>query len=79
MLKSLRIIKNRDGGLTVGYPAQMGRDKTWHDVVEPKSESLREEIDRRVLADYARAVKQIEAEEAEEAEPAEVAPEPSPS
>ncbi len=68
VLKSLRIITDREGALTVGYPAQMGRDKTWFDVVEPKSETLREEIARRVIAEYERVIKELEAEQKAEAE-----------
>ncbi|MFQ5893793.1 MAG: septation protein SpoVG family protein, partial [Nitrospinota bacterium] len=84
VLRSLRVIKDREGELTVAYPAQVGRDKTWYDVVEPKSESLRGEIARRVLAEYARVVEQTEVAEAPQAEPveaspAEGAPEPAPA
>lgn len=67
VLRSIRVLKDREGNLTVAYPAQMGRDKTWYDVVEPKSDSLRGEIDRRVIAEYNRAVEELEAaQEAEE-------------
>lgn len=74
VLRSLRIIKDRDDGLSVAFPTQMARDKTWQDIVEPKSESLREEVSRRVLAEYARAIARIEAAEAPEEAPAEPAP-----
>jgi DNA-binding cell septation regulator SpoVG len=74
VLRSIRIIKDREGKLTVAYPAQMGRDKTWYDVVEPKSESLRDEIDRRVLAEYRQVVDEMEAAGKAEEEPASEAP-----
>ncbi len=74
VLRSLRIIKDRDDELSVAFPAQMARDKTWQDIVEPKSDSLRGEISRRVLAEYQKAVEQAEAVEAPQIEPAEPAP-----
>ncbi len=74
VLRSLRIMKDRNNELTVAYPSQLGRDKTAYDLVEPKSESLREEISRRVLAEYARAVARTESDEAPEPESAD--PEP---
>lgn len=70
VLRSLRIMKDREGALTVAYPAQMGRDKTWYDVVEPKSDSLREEVARRVLAEYRRVVEELEAAGEPPSEPA---------
>ena len=74
VLRSLRIIKDRDDELSVAFPTQMARDKTWQDIVEPKSDSLRGEISRRVLAEYARAIARIEAAEVPEEAPAEPAP-----
>ena len=74
VLRSLRIIKDRDDELSVAFPAQMARDKTWQDIVEPKSDSLRGEISRRVLAEYQKAVEQAEAVEAPQIEPDEPAP-----
>lgn len=84
VLRSLRIIKDREGNLVVAYPAQMGRDKTWYDVVEPKSDTLREEIARRVLAEYHRVVEELEAavgapSEPEPPEPTEAGPEAAPA
>ena len=75
VLRSLRIIKDRNSELTVAYPTQLGRDKTTYDLVEPKSESLRKEISSRVLDEYARAVARTEAAEAPE--PESVDPEPT--
>ena len=75
VLRSLRIMKDRNSELTVAYPSQLGRDKTTYDLVEPKSESLRKEISSRVLDEYARAVARTEFAEAPESEPAE--PEPT--
>ncbi|MCH6568181.1 MAG: septation protein SpoVG family protein [Nitrospinae bacterium] len=75
VLRSLRIMKDRNSELTVAYPSQLGRDKTTYDLVEPKSESLRKEISSRVLDEYARAVARTESAEAPESESAE--PEPT--
>lgn len=71
IIRSIRVVKNREGEFSLAYPAQMGRDKTWYSLVEPKSDSLREEIARRVIADYGRAVERAETEAAssEEAMP----------
>ncbi len=71
VLRSLRIMKDRNSELIVSYPSQLGRDKTTYDLVEPKSESLRKEISSRVLDEYARAVAQTKAAKAPESEPAE--------
>lgn len=83
VLRSLRIIKDRDDELSVAFPTQMARDKTWQNIVEPKSDSLRGEISRRVIAEYHRALEQPEASEASEVElteqvPDEGIPEPTP-
>lgn len=61
VLRSLRIIKDREEKLSVAYPAQQGRDKTWYNLVEAKSDSLREEIERHILAEYHRVVEELEA------------------
>jgi DNA-binding cell septation regulator SpoVG len=74
VLRSLRIIKDRDGELTVAYPTQMGRDRIHYDLVEPKSDSLRGEISRRVVAEFHRVVEQAEAPDAAGLEPAAPAP-----
>lgn len=71
VLRSLRVMKDREDKLSVAYPALQGRDKTWYSLVEAKSDSLREEIERHVLGEYHRAVKELEAA-AEASEVAEV-------
>ncbi len=81
VLRSLRIMKDRNSELIVSYPSQLGRDKTTYDLVEPKSDTLRKEISSRVLDEYARAVAGAESTEAPEPEsanpePIEDTPEP---
>ncbi len=79
VLRSLRIMKDRNSELIVSYPFQLGRDKTTYDLVEPKSDTLRKEISSRVLDEYARAVARTESAEAPEPQLIEPASEPSPS
>ena len=49
LIKGVRIIEGRGGGLFVSYPSQKGKDDNFHDLVVPLSDDLKKQIRRAVM------------------------------
>lgn len=50
----IRVLKNKEGGLFVGYPSKQNSKGEYKDVCFPMAKSLREDIHLRVLSEYER-------------------------
>lgn len=51
----IRVLKNKDGQLFVGYPSRQNQKGEYKDICFPMASSLREDIAIAVLAEYEKA------------------------
>jgi stage V sporulation protein G len=49
LLKGIKVMEGKGGGLFVSYPSQKGKDNQFHDLVVPLSEDLKKQIRRAVV------------------------------
>ncbi|MGH8056654.1 MAG: septation protein SpoVG family protein [Candidatus Entotheonellia bacterium] len=49
LLKGLRVVEGRGGGLFVAFPAQRGRDGRYHELIVPLEPEIREHIRATVI------------------------------
>jgi len=60
VIKGIKIFVRKNGGMFIGFPAQPGKDDTWHDLVVPKSDAVKKSIRDAVIEAYKRELGGIE-------------------
>lgn len=49
LLKGIKVMEGKGGGLFISYPSQKGKDNQFHDLVVPLDEDLKKQIRRAVV------------------------------
>ena len=52
LIKSLKVVHRKNGGLSVAMPQEQAKDKKWYDRVLCLNEYVRDQITQEVLAAY---------------------------
>ena len=51
-LKGIKIFEKENGGIFITFPAILGKDKTFHDIVIPKNSEIKNQIRDAVVEVY---------------------------
>jgi len=49
LIKGLKVMEGKGGGLFISYPSQKGRDRDFHDLIVPLGNDLKKQIRRAVV------------------------------
>lgn len=52
ILKGIKIFEKENGGIFISFPAIQGKDKTFHDIVVPKTSEMKKQIRDAVVGAY---------------------------
>jgi stage V sporulation protein G len=52
VLKGIKILEGKQGGLFIGFPAQKGRDNKYHDYIIVKSPEFKNTLREQILQAY---------------------------
>lgn len=52
ILKGIKIFEKENGAIFIAFPAIQGKDKTFHDIVIPKTPGIKNQIRDAVVASY---------------------------
>ena len=55
ILKGLKIFEKENGGIFITFPAIQGKNKTFHDIVVPKTSDIKSQIRDAVVGAYKKA------------------------
>jgi stage V sporulation protein G len=60
LIKGLKIVESRNGGIFVGYPSRRGKDGVYREIVQPVSRDAEAAIRQAVVEAYKEALKKVE-------------------
>ena len=56
LIKGLKIVEGRNGGIFVGYPSRRGKDGVYHEIVQPVSRDAEVAIRQAVVDAYKKSI-----------------------